>query len=292
MLILWAAQVFRGFCMGAADVVPGVSGGTIALVLGIYERLIATVRQGATSLAYVARLDIPEALKRLFSVDWGFVLPLLVGIGAAIVILARPIEHLLEEQPVEMAAAFFGLVIASIAIAWDGLRARDSRRLGVVAAVAVVTFLFLGFRSSEESDPALWFVFVAGLIAICAMILPGVSGSFLLLMLGMYDYIIDAVNQRDVVVLGVFLVGCVIGLASFSSVLHALLRRYHDTVLAVLIGMMVGSLRVLWPWPGGVETTELGRPVWGDVPLALLVGVVAALAVFALTRWSNRLPRR
>lgn len=292
MLLLFAAQVFRGFCMGAADVVPGVSGGTIALVLGIYERLVGTVRQGALALSSFARLDFTTGLKRLGQVDWGFMVPLLAGILVAIAVLARPIEHLLEEQPVEMAAAFFGLVIASIAVAWDGLHQRDSTRLGLVVVSAVATFWLLGLRTGEASEPELWFVFVAGLIAVCAMILPGVSGSFLLLMLGAYDYIIDAVNGRDVVVLGVFAVGCIIGLASFSSVLHMALKRYHDTVLAVLIGLMVGSLRVLWPWPGGVESTDLGEPAWSEAPLALGIAVVAALVVIALTRWSGGMPRR
>ena len=292
MLVLLVAQIFRGFCMGAADVVPGVSGGTIALVLGIYERLLGTVRHGASILGNAARLDARAALRRLRQLDWPFLIPLLLGIGGAIVILARPIEHLLEEQPIEMAAGFFGLVLASIAVAWDGLRARDGRRLLVMAAVGAVTFAVLGFRSGTVSDPAIWFVFVSGLIAVCAMILPGVSGSFLLLMLGMYDYIIDAVNERDLLTLAVFLVGGVAGLASFSSLLHAMLRRYHDTVLAALIGLMAGSLRVLWPWPGGVETTSLGAPEWSQVPPALAITFAAAAVVIALTGWSRRVRTR
>ena len=292
MLIFLAAQVFRGLCMGAADVVPGVSGGTIALVLGIYERLVATVRQGSASLAYAARLDGKTAYRRLRQVDWFFIIPLLLGIFAAIVIVARPIQHLLEERPAEMAAAFFGLVVASIGIAWEGLRTRDAHRLGVMVAVGAVTFWALGLRTGQEQDPALLFVFAAGLVAVCAMILPGISGAFILLMLGLYDFIIDAVNDRDLLVLGVFGVGCVVGLASFSSLLHALLRRYHDTVLAALIGLMLGSLRVLWPWPEGVESTVLGEPSWNEVPLALLVGIGAAVVVVALTRWSRGISTR
>jgi putative membrane protein len=292
MLVFVAAQVFRGFCMGAADVVPGVSGGTIALVLGIYERLVGTVRQGASVLGHVARFDGTTAARRFRQVDWIFIIPLLLGIGTAIVVLARPIEHLLEERPVEMAAGFFGLVVASIGIAWDGLRNRDSVRLAAMVAMGIATFWLLGLRTAEEHDPALWFVFLAGAIAVCAMILPGVSGSFLLLMLGLYDYVIAAVNDRDLLILGIFLAGCVIGLAGFSSLLHAMLRRYRDTVLAVLIGLMLGSLRVLWPWPGGVESTSLGRPEWGDVPLAVLVALGAAVVVLLLTRWSRRLGPR
>lgn len=292
MLIFLVAQAVRGFCMGAADVVPGVSGGTIALVLGVYERLVGTVRHGALVLASLARFDFRTSLKRFGQIDWFFIIPLLAGVGGAVLILARPIEHLLEEQPIPMAAAFFGLVVASILVAWDALRTRDSIRLSIVVVVAILTFWSMGFRTDEVNDPALWLVFIAGAVAICAMILPGISGSFLLLMFGLYEYIIAAVNERDILVLAVFLVGCVMGLASFSSLLHYLLRRHHDTVLAALIGLMAGSLRVLWPWPGGVDSTVLGEPIWSDVPLAIVIALLAAAAVLVITSISRRLPIR
>ncbi len=292
MLQFFASQVFRGFLMGAADVVPGVSGGTVALVLGIYERLVATVRQGAAVLPPVAKLDSKQAWKRFRAVDWKFIIPLLVGVLAAIAVLAGPLTHLLEERPVEMAAAFFGLVVASILIAWETLKSRDGVRLGVLVLSAVVTFWALGFRSGEASDPELWWVFIAGSIAICAMILPGISGSFILLMLGLYDYVLGAVDDRELLIILVFGAGCIAGLAGFSSILHALLKRHHDTVLAVLIGLMAGSLRVLWPWPGGVESTELARPAGEDLPIAILLAVGAAVLAIALVRFSSGLPKR
>jgi putative membrane protein len=276
------AQVVRGFCMGAADIVPGVSGGTVALVFGIYEQLVANVKEGAVAGAALVRLRFKDGFTRLAGIDWGFLVPLLAGIGAAVVLLAHTIERLLDEQPVRMAAVFFGLVVASIVVAWGYIRQRDALRVAVLVAVAAVTFVVLGFRSGTTDDPALWFVLVAGSIAICAMILPGVSGSFLLLMLGMYDFVIGAVNDRDLLVLAVFGIGCVVGLASFSSLLDWLLRHHHDTVMAALVGLMAGSLRVLWPWPAGTENAELARPPAGEWLAPLGLAVVAAVVVLGV----------
>jgi putative membrane protein len=276
------AQIIRGFCMGAADVVPGVSGGTIALVLGIYTQLIDAVREGAVALGRLLKADVGGAIRALRQVDWLFLIPLLAGIGIAILSLAHTIEVLLEEQPVRMAAVFFGLVVGSLAVTARLVR-RDPQRLGILAAVAVVTFVVLGLRSGPVADPALAFVLVAGAIAICAMILPGVSGSFLLLMLGMYDYVLGAVNERDLVVLAVFAVGAVAGLAAFSSLLHWALNRHTDVVLAALVGLMAGSLRVLWPWPDGTDGTSLAAPA-DDVAVPVLLAVVAAAVVVGISR--------
>jgi len=288
MLAKAAAQLLRGFCMGSADVVPGVSGGTVAFVLGIYEQLIANVRQGALVLASALRLNPRAAADHFRRIDWLFLVPLLAGIGIAIVSLAHTIETLLDEQPVGMAALFFGFVAASIYVAWSGLKNRDIERLAVLVLVAILTFFVLGFRSGTNDDPALWFVLVAGSIAICAMILPGISGSFVLLMIGLYDYILSALNDRDLVVIGVFLVGAVAGLALFSSLLGWMLRRHHDTVLAALIGLMAGSLRVLWPWPDGTDTAKLSWPAADDI----LVPVALALVAFALVIGLSELSRR
>jgi putative membrane protein len=276
-------QIVRGFCMGAADIVPGVSGGTVALVFGIYEQLVAAVRQGAVALGRLVRLDVKGGITELRRVDWLFLLPLLAGIGLAVLTLAHLIETLLEEQPVRMSAVFFGLVVASIVVAWGYVRRRDARALTVMAVVAAITFVVLGVRSGPVEEPSLPFVFLAGSIAICAMILPGVSGSFLLLMLGVYDSVLGAVNDRDLAVAAVFALGCILGLALFSSLLDWALRHHHDVVMAGLIGLMAGSLRVLWPWPEGTSTTSLGAPD-GDWPVALLLGVVAGVVVLLVAR--------
>ena len=268
--------------MGAADVVPGVSGGTVALVVGIYERLVANVRGGAGALGALAKGQVSTALDRLRHLEWMWLITLGVGILTAIVVLARTIEHLLEEQPVRTAALFFGLIAGSVVLAWGLVRIRDLSRVLVATATALAAFFVLGFSSGPIDDPTWWMFLGAGAVAVCAMILPGVSGSFLLLMLGMYDSVLALVNDRDLVMLGVVVIGCVVGLALFSTALHWALAAHHDTVLAAMVGLMLGSLRVLWPWPDGTDSTALGAPS-GDVGIPVLIAVAAAAAVLVVT---------
>jgi putative membrane protein len=290
--ILWNAA--RGFAMGTADLVPGVSGGTVALVLGIYERLIASIRAGSRGLGSLLRLDL-AGLRRWFGqVEWLLVLPLGAGILLAVLLLARLIQTLLHDEPALMAAVFMGLVAGSVLIAWRLLRAPRGSHLLIMAAVGVATFVFLGLQGStsedgvqQTSDPALWAYFVAGAIAICAMILPGVSGSFLLVVMGMYGPVLAAVTEPDVVVLVTFMAGCVVGLALFSQVLHRALQRHHDVVLAALIGLMAGSIRVLWPWPDGVASTVLGAPE-DDALVALVAAAIAFVFVIVVAGAAQR----
>lgn len=284
-------DVIRGFLMGAADVVPGVSGGTVALVLGIYERLVASVHHGASSLGALARGNWREAGHRLGQVEWRLLLPLLAGIGLAVLTLASLIDRMLEERPVETAALFSGLVAASILIAWRLVGRWDLRRLLLLAVVAIGAFLLLGLRRGEVASPATIAFFAAGAVAIVAMILPGISGSFILLMLGMYQPVLDAVNDRRLGVIVVFAAGAVIGLSSFATLLDRMLRRHHDTVMAALIGLMAGSLRVLWPWPDGTATARLAAPRDVLTPLllaALGFGLVVAIGWVSRTREPSR----
>ncbi len=283
----------RGFLMGAADVVPGVSGGTVALVLGIYERLVRNVRIGAGVLGALARGRGGDARRRFVSIEWPFVVALLAGILAALVALASVLERLLEDHPAQMAALFFGLVAGSIPLAWIAVRRWNAGRVVVFAAVAVAAFWVLGLRSEEVGDPSLAAYLGAGSVAIVAMILPGISGSFILLMLGMYEAVLGAVNDRDLLVLGVFIAGAVAGLALFSTILDRLLRDHHDIMMAALVGLMTGSLRVLWPWPDGTDTARLAAPEGTEwlVPLLLaLAGFAAVQAVAALGRARGHAP--
>jgi putative membrane protein len=290
--------VLRGFFMGAADIVPGVSGGTVALVFAIYHRLIEAVRTGSTALGRIARVDLRAAVAELKRVEWTFLIPLLVGIGLAVLTLSSLIEHLLEDRPVEMAGLFLGLVGGSVIVAWQLLRRRDGRRMLVLLAVGAVTFVLFGLREGTTeatgaavSNPSLLAFFGAGAVAICAMILPGVSGSFLLVTMGMYGSVLAAVTDRDLVSLASFLAGCVIGLALFSQLLHWALNTHYDTVMAALIGLMLGSLRILWPWPDGVDSTALGAPATPVVvPLLLCVG--GLVVVVAVNEVAKRLEHR
>lgn len=286
--------VVRGFLMGSADVVPGVSGGTVALVLGIYPRLVGSIRAGSSAIGHGVRGDLRTARTRLGEVEWVFLISLLAGIGLAVVTLAHSIEVLLADHPEAMAGLFLGLVAGSVVVAWHLVERWDAKRFAVLGVVAAATFLLLGVRESTSTDvvadasgKSLGVFFVAGAIAICAMILPGISGSFLLVMLGMYGAVLGAVNDRDLVVLAVFLTGCVVGLGVFSQALHWALGNHYATVMAALVGLMVGSTRVLWPWPDGVDSTTLGAP---SDPVA--VPVLLALAGLAVVVGFDVIARR
>ncbi len=285
--------VLRGFLMGAADVVPGVSGGTIALVLGIYERLVKSIRSGSSALGHIAKGDWSGAKRWLGAVEWGFLIPLVIGMLLAVVSLAGVIENLLHDQPEEMAGLFVGLIAGSVVIAWRLVKDWSAVNLSILVVVSMAVFVVLGLRegTSDETvgqlaDPALWVFFGAGAIAICAMILPGVSGSFLLVVLGMYGPVLEAVNDRQISALIVLIVGMTIGLALFSQLLSWSLDHHHDAVMAALIGLMAGSVRVLWPWPDGLDSTALAAPE-SNLPVVLGLAAVALVAVVVLGRLGN-----
>ena len=284
----------RGFAMGSADIVPGVSGGTIALVLGIYERFIASVRAGSKALTLLVRRDVAGFRRWMAAVEWTFIIPLVAGIGVAFLTLARLIRDLLHDVPEIMSAVFLGLVAGSVVIAWRLIREPRIRHALIIALAGVATFVALGLArgTSEESvgqlaEPAIWAFFIAGSIAICAMILPGVSGSFLLVVMGMYGPALRALTEVEVLNLLAFGSGAVVGLALFSQLLHLALQRYHDLVMAVLIGLMAGSVRVLWPWPDGVDSTAMGAPE-GDWLIAVGLAVVAFVLVVVVGAAAQR----
>lgn len=281
--------------MGAADIVPGVSGGTIALIFGIYERLIASVRAGSSALGHLLKMDISGFRRWMGKVDWLFIVPLGLGILTAVIALAHVLERLLAEQAIVMSALFLGLVAGSVVVAWTMLKAQESKHVWIAVGVGVVVFVALGLRggTTEDSvgqlaDPVLWAFFLAGALSICAMILPGISGSFVLVLLGMYGPLLAAVTDRDILTLVVFTLGAIVGLALFSQILHKALTLHHDNVIAALVGLMAGSLRVLWPWPDGVNSTAIGAPE-ADVLVACVIAVVAFFVVIAVSRFAQRL---
>lgn len=275
-------QVLRsmagGFFMGTANLVPGVSGGTIALVLGIYQQLVSSIRQGSSALGSMIKADFAGLKDHLSRVEWRFLLPLLAGILLAVVLLASFLERQLEERPVVIAGLFLGLVLGSIPIAWRLLRQATWRHFVIAAIVGLVLFVALGFGEGQvRGDPSALAFFGAGVLAIGAMILPGISGSLILLMLGMYAPVLGAFTDRDLGTLTVFALGAVVGLALFSQLLYWMLEHHHDNVLAALIGLMAGSARILWPWPDGVGSAEIGVPGddWLSVVVAMAIGAVA-----------------
>ena len=288
-------HVGRGVLMGAADVVPGVSGGTVALLLGIYARLIDTVRAAAGVPGALLRGRWSEAWDRLRSFDWGFAVPLFVGILVAVAALASVVDDLLAEEPEAMAGLFFGLVGASVFVAWRTLTKPGAGFALTALAVGGLFFWLLGLQSGPVADLTEIALFGAGILAVCAMLLPGISGSFILLMLGVYPAAIAAVDDRVWADLAALAAGAALGLALFSNLIGRVLNRWHDPTMAVMVGLLLGSLRVLWPWPAGVgvisrhteeaiDGTGLAWAPIGDIWLPAILAAAAASLVLVLSR--------
>lgn len=287
----------RGFAMGAADVVPGVSGGTMAFILGIYEELIQAIRSLLT--LQVIRLLLGFKLRALVdTLPWRFLLALGAGILLAIFSLARFLEWMLVNHPALLWAFFFGLVIASIFTVIKKVQKWGLATIGAATGGAITAFYIVGLVPVETPNAA-WYLVLSGFIAICAMILPGISGSFILVLMGKYQYVLSAVNNRDVVTLFLVALGAGLGLVSFAQILGWLFKRYHDVTVAVLIGLMAGSLRKIWPWketlktmldrhgePIPVEQINTLPPAWtGEVTLALGLAIIGFAVVFLLDYW-------
>lgn len=235
----------KGMSMGAADVVPGVSGGSIALIAGIYQKLLDSIKSiDKTALGFLLKFELKELWNHI---NGSFLITLFAGILTSIFSLSKVITYLMDNHPIPLWSFFCGLIIISAVIIL-----RDIKRwnFGVILSLLIGTvaaYWVTGLPPTTTPD-TLWFTFVAGAIAICAMILPGISGSFLLLVMGQYERIIGAVNDRDLLTIGLFGAGCIVGLLSFSRLISWLLKNYHSITIAVLSGFMLGSLNKIWPW--------------------------------------------
>ena len=240
-----AAVYIRGLAMGAADVVPGVSGGTVAFITGIYEELLVSI--GSINLKAVSVLlqQGPAACWR--HINGSFLLVLVLGIFTSIILLASIISHLMSESPLLVWSFFFGLIVASSIYIFRQLKSYHWNILVALGVGGVAAFAVAEIKPSELSPDPL-FVFLSGSLAICAMILPGISGSFILVLLGMYTHILTAVKDFQWMLLLSFVAGCGVGLLVFSRLLTWLFKRFHDITLALLTGFLVGSLNLIWPW--------------------------------------------
>lgn len=243
--------LLKGCAMGAADVVPGVSGGTIAFITGIYEELIDSIR----------RIDL-RAVKLFFTLRWGafwkqingsFLLAVVGGIAVSVFSLAKLMTWLLEHHPIYIWSFFFGLIIASSVLVAREIKRWNIGSVLALAAGAAVAY-FITVTSPAETPDTWWFILLSGAIAVCAMILPGISGAFILLLLGKYAYILGAVSTLNIGVLLLFIVGAAAGIISFSHLLSWLLKNHHSLTIATLTGFMVGSLNKVWPWKETLET--------------------------------------
>lgn len=237
--------------MGAADVVPGVSGGTIAFISGIYEELIGSIK----SIDHIA-------LKTLFQkgplafwkhINGNFLISVFAGIGISVLSLVKLIHYLLENHPIFIWSFFFGLIIASAyTIAQKVKQWNISTIISLVVGIVVAYYITIATPAETPTD--WWFIVLSGSIAICAMILPGISGSFILLLLKKYQYITGAIKDFDITTILLFGIGAGVGLISFSHVLSYLFKKFHDQTIAILTGFMLGSLNVVWPWKTVLET--------------------------------------
>jgi putative membrane protein len=252
----FVALTIKGFCIGAANVIPGVSGGTIALILGIYQELIDAIGSfNLRVLRLAAALKVREALG---AISWPFLLPVGLGILLATVSLARVLSVLLETYPVMIWSFFFGLILSSVLTVSKLVQVWEVLTFTATALGAVGAFLLFGLVPAATPD-ALWFLFVSGLLAICAMILPGVSGAYILVLLGKYHYALEAINERDLPALFILTAGAAVGLLSFVRIIGWLLKNHHDVTMAVLIGLMLGSLRKIWPWKDTLSSFSEGH---------------------------------
>ncbi len=295
----------KGMGMGAADVVPGVSGGTIAFITGIYEELIASIKSvDLEALRLLLKFKVSLFWKR---VNGNFLLAVFGGILLSVFSLARLLKWLMENHPVLIWAFFFGLIMASAIIVIRKIKSWDFTRLTGLVAGTVLMFFITRFTPAQTSD-AYWYVFIAGAIAICAMILPGISGAFILLILGKYQFILGAVSDFDIPVLLIFGLGIITGLLSFANLLSWLFRKHHDLTIAVLSGFIIGSLNKIWPWKETLssvinshgETIPLVQrnilphiysEVTGSEPFlvpALLLMITAFIIVLVLDKLSKR----
>ena len=284
--------------MGASDVVPGVSGGTMAFILGIYEELINAIKSfDLKGLQLLVTLKLRALLD---SVSWQFLLAVGIGILTAVFSLSKVLSWLLNNQPVLIWSFFLGLILASVVSVSRRIQAWRAPVWFSLFGGTTGAYWLVGFVPvSTPNDP--WFLFLSGAIAICAMILPGISGSFILVLLGKYLYVLEAVNNRDFLVLFLVASGACVGIVAFSRLLGWLLNNYHDLMVALLTGLMLGSLRKVWPWKETIESRIVGEKVipivqsnvlpegfGGQVVSALCLMVMGLLTVLLLDRMGRK----
>jgi putative membrane protein len=241
----------KGIAMGAADIVPGVSGGTIAFITGIYEELLNTIN--AVNFDALKKLKTAGFKSFWKHINGNFIVALFLGIGISVYKLAGLVTYLMTNQAVLLWAFFFGLILASIYLVGKKVvKWKRSHIIGLSIGAGVSFYITL--LAPIENPSALWYIFGSGAIAICAMILPGISGAFILLLLGSYELILTAIKDLKLTIIAVFASGCIVGLLSFSKLLSWMFKKYHDLTIAILTGFLIGSLNKIWPWKATISS--------------------------------------
>ncbi len=293
----------KGFLMGIADLIPGVSGGTIAFITGIYDGLLDAVASIDKKLiTHILKFQFKEAIAHLHI---RFIIPLLLGILTSMITLARLMHYLINEHPIPTWALFFGLIGASIVVIWNKLENHfEAINMLFIAAGALVAYALVSLIPVSTPD-SLWFIYLCGIIGITAMILPGISGSFLLLILGKYEYITGMLKNPfadgAIIVIAVFACGTATGLLSFSKILNFFMKNYRNRTMAFLTGVLIGSMKKVWPWKEVLETkvvrgkirvlreaNVLPTEFSFEVGLAIVLVLVGFIGVLLLEKFSNR----
>ena len=289
----YAVLTLKGMAMGAADVVPGVSGGTIAFIAGIYDELINSIKSiNMHSLKLLFTGKIAAFWK---AVNGNFLFALLLGIAISVFSLAKLITYLLLNEPVLVCSFFFGLVLASTWFVTKDIKGWNWKTVAGFVGGAVIAY-YITVATPAETSTNLMFIFLCGAIAICAMILPGISGSFILVLLGKYFYVMEAVKTLDLVVLGVFAFGAALGITSFSRVLSYALKNFRNITLSVLSGFMLGSLNKVWPWKEVEKLVSDGHEVMiehniapnTEVAEAVVLMLIGFILVYVLEKISAK----
>jgi putative membrane protein len=282
-----ALNALRGFLIGVAEVIPGVSGGTIALIVGVYQRIIDSAAAFTKGILQLRTLNFAGLKQEFKKIDLALLLPLGIGMLSAIVLAAAALEPLLENEPEIMRGLFFGMILVSLYVPFKmAAKSWATKDYAFALIAAVVAFGIMSLPRAAAFEPNLLVVFLGATVAICALVLPGISGSFLLLALGLYAPTIAAVNDRNLIYLLVFVLGAIVGLGAFSTLLSWLLSNKRRMTLVIMTGLMLGSLRALWPWQeqqGGVLAPTSFEPIW-----SLAAGFVV---VGGLILWQARLDR-
>lgn len=274
-----ALNVLRGGLIGAAEIVPGVSGGTVALVVGIFEDLISAAGHVVTATKLAISGDRSTAARVLRMAKWSVVVPALIGMAVALVVGAKILEPVIADHPVESRAIFAGLILASLAVPYRMVGRWRPRDVFFAVLAAISTVFLTGIPPANNANPNLFFVAVIAAIAICALVLPGVSGSFILLSFGIYEATLGALNDRDFAYIGVFALGATIGLALFVKGLEHLLEHHHRITLAIMTGLMAGSLRALWPWQDADRNLLAPEQNWPQITGLVLLGIAIVTAL-------------
>lgn len=289
----YAVLTLKGMAMGAADVVPGVSGGTIAFIAGIYDELINSIKSiNMHSLKLLFTGKIAAFWK---AVNGNFLFALLLGIAISVFSLDKLITYLLLNEPVLVWSFFFGLVLASTWFVTKDIKGWNWKTVAGFVGGAVIAY-YITVATPAETSTNLMFIFLCGAIAICAMILPGISGSFILVLLGKYFYVMEAVKTLDLVVLGVFAFGAALGITSFSRVLSYALKNFRNITLSVLSGFMLGSLNKVWPWKEVEKLVSDGHEVMiehniapnTEVAEAVVLMLIGFILVYVLEKISAK----